>query len=166
MGAQAHMEVIMSISASVKDYLDREDVRYEVIAHSPTKDSARTAQAAGVPGDQLAKAVVLEDDSGYLMAVVPATHKLDMQALDRELNREFTLASEREVAELFKDCELGAIPPLGRAYGIDTVVEQSLGHTPHVYFEAGDHSSLIHVSGAAFRKLMADSPHRHISHHT
>jgi Ala-tRNA(Pro) deacylase len=156
----------MSISAAVKDYLDRHNVRYEVIVHSPTKDSAHTAQAARVPGDQLAKAVVLEDDSGYLMAVVPATHQLDLQALDRELNREFTLASEREVAELFKDCDLGAIPPLGRAYGIDMVVEQSLGDASHVYFEAGDHSSLIHVSGSQFRKLMADSPHRHISHHT
>lgn len=56
-------------------------------------------------------------------------------------------------------------PMLGRAYGIDMVVDRSLADIPDVYFAAGDRSSLIHVSGRDFLKLMADAPQRHISHH-
>jgi Ala-tRNA(Pro) deacylase len=155
----------MSIPASIHDYLDREGVQYEVIAHSATRDASHTAQAARVPGDRLAKSVVLEDDSGYLMAIIPASHRLDLQALGRELSRDLVLASERELAHLFGDCEPGAVPPLGRAYGIDMVVDRNLADTPDVYFEAGDHLSVIHVSGQDFRRLMADSLQRNISHH-
>jgi len=155
----------MGIAASVQDYLTREHVQFNTIRHARTRDSSRTAQSASVPGDRLAKCVLLEDDNGYLMAVIPATHKVDLGAVHRELNRELGLATERELADLFKDCEPGAIPPLGQAYGIDMVVDRSLVDTPDVYFEAGDHTSLIHVSGGDFLKLVADSPQRSISRH-
>jgi Ala-tRNA(Pro) deacylase len=155
----------MTIPASVEDYLDRKDIQYEVIEHPATGDAAHTAQAARVPGDRLAKSVVLEDDNGYLMAVIPASHRLDLRAIDREFSRELELAGERELVALFEDCEPGAIPPLGQAYGIDVVVDRSLADIPDVYFEAGDHQSLIHVSGEDFRRLMVDSLQRNISHH-
>ena len=155
----------MTIAASVYDYLRHEGVRFDVLVHSNTHDSAHSAQTAHVPGDQLAKCVLLEDENGYLMAVLPASHKLDVQAVRDELNRPFELATEREIIALFSDCEPGAIPPLAPAYGIEAVVDQSLGDIPDVYFEAGDHVSLVHVSGRDFLKLMSDAPHRHISHH-
>jgi Ala-tRNA(Pro) deacylase len=155
----------MTIAASVQHYLDQEGVEYDTIAHSRTRDSSHTAQAAHVPGDRLAKCVMLGDDNGYLMAVIPASHRLDLRAIRLELNRELGLATEREILELFKDCDPGAVPPLGYAYGIDMILDQSLADTPDAYFEAGDHESLIHVSGRDFLKLMADSPRRSVSHH-
>jgi Ala-tRNA(Pro) deacylase len=155
----------MPIAVSVQDYLDRNSIEYGLIVHSPTRGSTHSAQAAHVPGDCLAKSVLLEDDNGYLMAVLPASHRLDLPAIDRELNRELALTPEHALENLFKDCEVGAIPPLGQAYGIDVLIDRSLADIPDVYFEAGDHSSLIHVSGADFRKLMANSTQRHISHH-
>src|SRR5882757_10585627 len=153
----AQTESHMTIPTSVHDFLDREGVQYEVIAHASTRDAAHTAEAARVPGGRLVKSVVLEDDSGYLMAIIPASHRLDLQAIGRELSRELVLANERELAELFEDCEPGAVPPLGQAYGIDVVVDRNLTDTPDVYFEAGDHLSVIHVSGQDFRRLMGDS---------
>jgi Ala-tRNA(Pro) deacylase len=155
----------MTIATSVHDFLAREGVSYDTLMHKPTSDSAHSAQAAHVPGDQLAKCVMLEDDSGYVMAVIPASRRVDLGAVHRELNRDLCLARERELPELFKDCEPGAIPPLGQAYGIDMVVDRSLADTSDVYFEAGDHMSLIHVSGPDFQKLIGDSPQRSISHH-
>ena len=155
----------MTIAASVEDFLTREGVQYDTIVHAHTRDSAHSAQAAHVPGDRVAKCVMLEDDNGYLMAVIPATHRLDLRALHLELNRELGLATEREEVELFKDCEPGALPPLGPAYGIDMVLEQSLLDEPDLYFESGDHTALIHVSGPDFLKLTAGWPRRHISHH-
>jgi len=155
---------IVSIAATVQNYLASERVAYDTILHEHTGDSTHTAQAAHIPGDQLAKCVVLADEQGYLMAVVPATHRVDLGALHRELNRNLGLAADRELVELFKDCEKGALPPLGRAYGIDTILDQSLADSPDIYFEAGDHQALVHVNGSDFRKLMANAPCGRISH--
>jgi Ala-tRNA(Pro) deacylase len=153
----------MSIAASVQDYLDRERINYDVIAHDPTWDSVHTAQAAHVPYNWLAKSVVLEDEDGYVMAIIPASHRLDVRAVDRLLSRELALADETKLVSLFADCELGAVPPVGPAYGINMVVDGNLMKAPDVYFEGGDHSSLVHVSGQDFRRLIADSPQYPIS---
>jgi Ala-tRNA(Pro) deacylase len=155
----------MTIAASVQQCLAREGVDYDVIAHERTRDSNHSAQAAHIPGDRLAKCVMLADDNGYLMAVVPATHKVDLGAVHRRLNRELGLATDRELLELFKDCEPGALPPLGLAYGINAILDESLVDAADIYFEAGDHRALVHMSGRDFLKLMANAPRRTISHH-
>lgn len=156
----------MSIAASVQDYLDRKLVDYEVIFHPLARDSIRTAQRADVPFDRLAKGIVLEDETGYLMAVIPASHRLNVRAVDQELGRNFTLASETELMELFDDCVAGAVPPLGRVYGINTIVDQDLANSPDVYFEGGDHVSLVHIRGADFQELISDSRQGHFSEPT
>ena len=155
----------MTIATSVQDCLTREGVHYDMIAHERTRDSNHTAQAAHIPGDRLAKCVMLEDDKGFLMAVIPASRKVDLGAVHRQLNRALGLATDRELIELFKDCEPGALPPLGLAYGIDTILDQNLVDVPDIYFEAGDHQALVHVSGSEFLKLMAKAPRGQISHH-
>jgi Ala-tRNA(Pro) deacylase len=43
---------------------------------------------------------------------------------------------------------------LGSAYGVRTVVDDSLSTLPDVYFEAGDHVSLVHVDQDAFSRLL------------
>lgn len=155
----------MTIAASVQSYLDREGAAYDMIAHEHTRDSNHTAQAARVPGDRLAKCVVLEDDSGYLMAVVPSTHKVDLGALHRTLNRSLGLATEPELLELFRDCEAGALPPLGAAYGMHMILDDSLADPPDIYFEAGDHQALVHMCSSEFMRLMAKVPRGRISYH-
>jgi Ala-tRNA(Pro) deacylase len=153
----------MSIAASVQSYLTREDLPYTTVAHEYTRDSAHSAQAAHVPGDLVAKCVVLEDDEGYVMAVVPATHKVDLGALHRMLHRNLGLATDRELIELFRDCEPGAVPPIGSAYGLDTILDERLALAPDVYFEGGDHQALIHMSGDDFLRMMAGARRGQIS---
>ncbi len=155
----------MSIAESVHDLCAREGVAYEIVTHSPTVSSARSAQKAHVPGDKVAKSVVLEDEHGYVMAVIPASHHLDLLALRQELDRKLDLTAEGSLVDLFKDCAPGAIPPLGPLYGMDTVVDRTLAESQDVYFEGGDHASLIHVSGSDFLRLIANSRQRFISHH-
>ena len=153
----------MTIAASVQKHLIREGVTYRLIEHTRTLDSAHTAQAAHVPGAQLAKGTLLKDDQGFIIAVVPATRRVDLGAIHRRFGRPLGLATEGELASLFGDCEPGAVPPLGAAYGIANVLDDSLMEESDVYFEAGDHRGLVHVSGADFRKLMTDAPHGDIS---
>lgn len=153
----------MTIAASVQKYLKREGISYELLGHARTTSSTRTAEAAHVPGAHLAKGTVLKDDEGYLIAVVPATRRVDLGAIHKTLDRPLGLATEDELEELFIDCEPGAVPPLGAAYGIKTILDDSLMEADDIYFEAGDHEGLVHVSGTDFRKLMAGAKHADIS---
>jgi Ala-tRNA(Pro) deacylase len=154
----------MSIAPSVARHLHRTGVKYDLIAHHHTSDSTHSAQAAHIPGEQLAKCVMLEDDRGYVMAVLPATRKVNLAALHRRLERDLELATESELAKLFADCQPGAIPPLGDAYGLAAIVDDSLVGKQDVYFESGDHCELVHVSGADFLRLMGNAPRDAISY--
>ena len=80
------------------------------------------------------------------------------------LGKRLGLASEDEVAKLFEDCDRGAVPPIGAAYGVPVVIEEGLVNAPEVYFEGGDHATLVHVSGEAFRKLMKQARAAQFSH--
>lgn len=155
----------MTIAATVQRYLDDCGIDYEVVEHARTLSSSRTAQVSHVSGDRLAKAVVLRSEGGFTMIVLPASRHLRLGALQDYLDRPVGLATEKEVGQLFDDCELGAVPPVGKAYGMETIVDDSLNEQPEVYFEAGDHMSLIHVNAMAFQRLTAEARHGRFSRH-
>ena len=145
----------MAVAITVQQYLEDRGVDYEVLTHAHTVSASRTAQKSHVPGDRVAKAVVLKAESDYLVAVLPASHHVDLGRLGGWLGRPVGLASEAEASELFPDCALGAVPPVADAYGIKALLDDSLAEQSEVYFEGGDHSSLVHVSADQFRDLMA-----------
>jgi Ala-tRNA(Pro) deacylase len=116
----------MAIAQTVESYMAKRGVRYDVIPHAHSHNSAETAQLAHVPGDRLAKSVILEDDHGFVMAVLPSTCHIRLGRLSREMNRRFRLATENALPNLFVDCELGAIPPVGLAYGMSTVIDEDI----------------------------------------
>ena len=70
--------------------------------------------------------MLLEDERGYVMAVLPASHRVDLKKLRRKLHRKLELATEEELGEIFRDCEIGAVPPLGAAYGVPVVYDDHL----------------------------------------
>jgi Ala-tRNA(Pro) deacylase len=107
--------------------------------------------------------VLLGDASGYLVAVVPASRRVELQSLERQLGRRLVLASESEVQDVFCDCTEGAIPAIGQAYGLEVVWDDCLAACPDVYFEAGDHTDLVRMSGKEFTFLMGRRPHGAIS---
>ena len=108
--------------------------------------------------------MLLHDAKGYVLAVLPAEHLLDVEALNRLLDRRLKLSLESDIGPLFPDCEPGAIPAIGPAYGLLTLVDASLCELPELYFEGGDHESLVGVSEEAFRKLMLGAQYGRFSH--
>ncbi|MGA7453769.1 MAG: YbaK/EbsC family protein [Rhodoplanes sp.] len=154
----------MAIAPTFQRYLDQH-VTYDVIAHEPTMSSMRTAQACHVPGNFLAKGVLLRDDTGYMLAVLPATHYIRMHDLRLQFGEDVGFASEGEIDELFQDCAHGAVPPIGECYGLDTIVDDAIDGQGEVYLEAGDHATLVHLSHAQFTKLTADARHGRFSVH-
>jgi Ala-tRNA(Pro) deacylase len=157
-------EIAMTVAPTLQKYLDQ-NVTYDLIPHAPTMSSTRTAEACHVPGEALAKAVVLRRDGGYMMAVLPASHHLHLSALKSQLGHHVDLASEKEIAELFIDCDIGAIPPIGECYGLDVIVDDSIDARRDIYMEGGDHATLIRMKGEQFARLTAKAWHGHFSTH-
>jgi Ala-tRNA(Pro) deacylase len=155
----------MAIAMTLKQYLDDHHAKYDVMPHNPTTTMSRTAEACHVPGDRMAKAVILRDEDGYLMAVVPATHHLRLGAVKALLGRAIGLAGEDDAMTRFADCENGAFPPLGAAYGMEAVFDDSLLDGPEVYLEAGDHNHVVHMDGREFGRLTVSCRHGRISAH-
>ena len=153
----------MAIATTLTKYLDDKEINYELVEHAHTSTSRATARAANVPAHQVAKAVVLRDESGYVVSVLPANHSLELSWVNETLERNLELACEDEFKELFTDCEAGAVPALGEAYGIQVVWDDDLGYTSDIYIEAGDHEHLFWLERREFRKLMSSLPHNIIS---
>ena len=149
----------MGIAMKLSDYLRVSGVPYEVMSHAHSGNSMQTAKASNVPARCLAKAVVLEDDSRAVMAVLPASRRLELREFQASNGTHFRLAPESELKHLFKDCEPGAVPPFGAAYGIETVWDDSLLEQSDTYFEAGDHETLVHMKTRDFIALMKGARH-------
>lgn len=152
----------MSIAPQLRQFLDDSKAEYDIVEHKPTKSAMETARSCDIPAEQLAKAVLLDTaDDDHLLAVLPSDRKVELSELRSELGSKPRLSDEAEVGKLFRDCELGSLPPVG--YGITTIVDATLEQQPDVYFEAGDHKSLVHMEGAEFTRLTQSARHGRFS---
>jgi len=107
----------MSIALTLERYLDAKCVKYDVIAHERTNSSIETAKTCRIPGDCLAKAVLLRDEVGYALAVLSASRHIRLAELRRQFGDDVNMASEREIEELFQDCARGPSPPSASVTG-------------------------------------------------
>ena len=155
----------MALVSKLRDFLEQKNVRHEVVEHPRTMSASRSAEAAHVPGARVAKAVVLHDDAGYLIAVVPSTHRLELDTLQNRLGHGLNLATEAEIGRIFDDCEVGAVPAIGAAYGLRVLCDESLASESEVHFEAGNHVELVRVDAPAFGALMQGATWGRFSHH-
>ncbi len=154
----------MAIALTLKEYLNDHNVEYELLQHHHSDSSFNTASSAHLPSEQVSKAVILRDEnSQYLMAVLPSCRKLQYGALNRLQGGQYKIVSEKELESLFADCETGAIPALGEAYGMDMVVDDHLLMTNSVYIEAGDHETLVKMDNPHYCDLLKNINHGKIS---
>ena len=155
----------MSIPKTVTHHLERNGMDYTVVPHPRTYSSSRTAQASHISGEKIAKGVLVKDATGYMLAVLPASHNLSWGFLKEQSHRPLDMAPEDDLKTIFPDCDPGAVPALGAAYELETIVDRSLMNQPEIYFESGDHEDLIGVSDEQFKNLMHDAAIAEISIH-
>lgn len=155
----------MEIATTLVNQLAKLGITYDIVKHAYSSSSLQSARAAHISPAKLVKSVVLEDDKGYVMALVPANHYVKIHEINMVYNRRMGLATEHELDRIFTDCDRGAIPPVGHAYGMSTVIDYNLDECDDVYIEAGNHTDLLHLKGSGFRKLMENSQHANICMH-
>lgn len=149
----------MGIAITLTRYLAERGVKYEVVEHPHAVTASESAKKSHVALNRLAKAVVLKGEDGFMLAVLPASSHIQFGRLRKQLGADVDLANEEQIETLFVDCEPGAVPALGAAYGLKVIVDDSLANEPEIYLEGGDHASLVHVSGSTFQQLMAGARH-------
>ena len=145
----------MPIPRTLKSRLDHEHVHYDILAHSQTDRARAVAEALQLPEHSMAKVVIVKVKERFVTMVLPATTKIDFQRL-REMfgTHRVRLATEKELASLFPDCEVGAMPPLGTLYGLPVYVDRSLTGDEDILFDAGTHSEAIRMRYWDFAALV------------
>jgi Ala-tRNA(Pro) deacylase len=141
---------------SICDYLQGRRVWFETLLHRPVSSATKFAQSLHIPGRLVAKGVLVRSRTGFVLAVLPATSRIDLDRLGEVLNdRELTLATEDELEQIFGDCERGALPPFGRLYGLTTVVDSSLAGGSEIVFVANTRHEAVRMRYRDYEELEA-----------
>lgn len=141
-------------SEQLLNYLEENGVPYTVIAHPLRYTAQEIASVAHIPGNELAKTVMVKVDEELAMAVLPAPYRVNLAALRRALGAEkVTLASEYEFRRRFPECEPGAMPPFGHLFNMPVYVDSRLEDEMQIAFCAGSHTELVQICYADFYRL-------------
>lgn len=140
--------------SKLTDYLDENDKKYVVVKHAPAYTAQEVAASAHVPGKEMAKTVILKVDGDMKMIVLPSNYNVDFDSVKEALGAgEVELASEDEFESLFPDCEVGAMPPFGKLYEMDTLVAEPLTEDEEIAFNAGTHKELVKMDYRDYEEL-------------
>jgi Ala-tRNA(Pro) deacylase len=145
----------MPLPERIRNFLDSHETAYSVTTHPNVYTARQVALAEHLPPRTVAKTVMIFGDGEYHMLVVPASRLVDLQETRPALGlTHLRLADEEELAKIFPDCELGAMPPLGPLYGFPVYLDGTLASEEHIAFNAGNHRDVIHMKTADFRRLV------------
>lgn len=129
-------------------------IPFEMHHHRPVYTAQQLAQAEHVPGQNVAKPVIVKGSRGFTMCVLPAPRHLDMQRVSEVLHdSNVRLAMEYELAQLFPDCEVGAEPPIGSLYNLPTIIDRHLEEDEEIVLAAGSHERSVSLRRADWEKL-------------
>ena len=144
------------VNDRLKQYLDRERAAYETLPHREVFTAREVAAESHVAERQLAKVLAIrEEGNGHLMVVLPAACRLDLNALKHAAGRHrLSLVQEDEMARLFPDCEIGAMPPFGHLYGMPVYIDACFPRAPTIVFQAGNHHEVMRMPYAEYVRLV------------
>ncbi len=139
----------------LREFLDQNSVKYVSVSHSPAYTAQEIAASAHIPGQELAKTVMVKLDGEMAMAVLPASFKVDLEQLRSAAGAtEVALATEDEFRGLFPGCEPGAMPPFGNLWNMPVFACETLAEDEEIAFNAGSHTELVKLAFADFARLV------------
>ena len=133
------------IPDQIRSYLEDGGVPFRAATHPVRMTAQRTAEAARISGKKFGKTIVLREGDRYVMAVVPANERVDLTAMRDLFGSGLDLVGEQELAQLFPDCEVGAMPPFGGLYGLPVIADACLARQDTVAINGGTHTDVIEL---------------------
>ncbi len=144
----------MSISQILADH----EIRFETLLYPPAYTAQRRAAHLRIPGQNVAKSVLLRGPNGYLVAILPATARVSIEVLSTALGGPVQVASAEEVARIFADCEWGVADPFGSRYGLPTYLDSGLTADTELVLPTDSHHEAVRVRCGDFER--AEQPRR------
>ncbi len=146
----------MNVRQKLESMLVEKRMPYDLVDHPVAFTAQTTAEMEHISGKKEAKVVMLSVDGMNVMAVVPATHRIDMLKVRYLFGTEdIRLEAEEEFVSIFQDCEPGAMPPFGELYGVPVVVDLSLAENNTIVFNAGTHSEAMRMAYKDYEKIVS-----------
>jgi Ala-tRNA(Pro) deacylase len=137
----------------VPEFLVAQEVPFETLVHPPAFTAQKRARFLHLPGRQVAKVVLLHGPNGYVLAVVPATRRVDPDRLAELLGGPVRLADDNEIARVFHDCEWGVVPPFGTLYGLPVLLDESITPDTLMVFETTTQAEAVRMLCRDFERL-------------
>jgi Ala-tRNA(Pro) deacylase len=147
--------IAMTILKKLKDYLEKNQVRYEVGVHEMLYTAQEIAATMHIPGKEWAKVVMVKADGKMTMLVLPASYRVDTKKVKKVLKcKRLGISKEKDFEELFPDCEVGAMPPFGNLYNLEVWVDQALTEDEFIVFQAGSHVETLKIKYSDYAQLV------------
>ena len=137
----------------VPEFLAEKQVAFETLLHPPAFTAQKRARFLHIPGKQVAKTLLLAGPRSFVLAVLPSTYHIDTEMLAVAFGGAVRLANGQEIADLFRDCEWGVVPPFGTPYGLNTIVDDSIDGESSLVFETTTHAEAIRMKYCDFERL-------------
>jgi len=145
----------MDCKARLENYLRENGAPYSLHHHPPAFTAQAVAESEHISGRSVAKVVIVFKDGTMTMLALPANLRVNLSKAAEAIGvREVRLAHEDEFQAAFPDCDVGAMPPFGNLYDIETYVDKNLEQSQEIVFNAGTHEDTIHVQYADFKRLV------------
>lgn len=152
----AYRDTGMTMPAQqLKQFLNQNEINYLIIQHSPAFTAQGIAEAAHVSGRYFAKTVMVSLDGRLALAAIPAVRQVDLPRLARAVGaKQAVLASESQFQDRFPGCELGAMPPFGNLFDMETYVSRDLSQAQEIAFNAGLQSEVMLLAWRDYLQLV------------
>lgn len=144
----------MPVATRLSQYIHQKGIECQPIHHARSGHYGQAIEAANAVSELCLKAVVLIDRRGPAMAVIPFLADLDVDKLNSLLDRQFQIVPEQQAGKIFKDCEPGAIPALGMAYGMPVLLDADVLDFDHCFMQSGCFSTLLRLPKHALATAM------------
>lgn len=145
----------MSTPTWVQEIFEDRGINYVQRTHVPSYTAQALAEREHISGYDVGKVVVVKADGKPMLLVLPAPYEVDLDAFEGLIDAEHVrLATEGEIADLFPDCELGAVVPLPH-YGDDVGIwmDETMTGREQVTFAAGTHEDCVTLSAEDWRAV-------------
>ena len=144
----------MPLVERLRSLFDVRHIPYSLTSHRTAVRASELASVEHLPAWEVAKTVVVFGDNKFHLVVVPGDRQVDLYEVETALDlKHVRLATESELADLFPDCELGAMPPVGILYDLPVYLDSDLANEGMITFSAGSHTECVHMRTEDFRKL-------------
>ncbi len=139
---------------NLRSYLDQMGIAYSWSHHDPAFTAQDLAMKEHISGKRVIKPVVVEADGQPILCALPAASYVDLDRVREELNAQVArLAEEPELSRIFADCDLGAEPPIGKIFGLPTIVDEAITQQDEVTFQAGTHEDAVTMRSQDFLRV-------------